>query len=237
MGKFHFLFFIIIMIFGVTSYIGTSSILITVLVVITSFIYFYFIARKIIKDYLMRSKRFHDCYTFINSFIVSLSIKGSLVSAFENEKLAMDKNYLSIYQGISTLHDEEKLDYLKNYFSFDVYNLFLSIVKIYISQGGDIFNLSEYLTSELRRNEDYLITIEGTLKRKAVDFAILWIFTLLMLVILRFSLNEFYIHISNLLFYKLAIGALYLIILISIHILIMKATKVEIRGFKNVHEN
>ena len=128
MGKFHFLFFIIIMIFGVTSYIGTSSILITVLVVITSFIYFYFIARKIIKDYLMRSKRFHDCYTFINSFIVSLSIKGSLVSAFENEKLAMDKNYLSIYQGISTLHDEEKLDYLKNYFSFDVYNLFGNFV-------------------------------------------------------------------------------------------------------------
>lgn len=237
MGKFYFLFMIITLLFGVTSYIATSSILVTTLVTLFTFIYFFFIARKLIATYIVRSKRFHDCYTFINSFIVSLSIKGSLIKAFDNVKLAMDKDYLSVYGGISTLHDEEKLDYLKSYFTFDVYNLFLSIVHIYLSQGGNIFDLSQYLINELRRNENYLITIEGTLKRKVVDFAILWLFTLLILIILRFSLNDFYGRISDLMFFKVAIGVLFLLIIISIHILILKTVKVEIRGFKNVQQN
>ena len=234
MTKFYSLFLVIIVIFTVTCYIGTSSIISSMIVAIFSFIYFFFIAAKRIRKYLKSSSRFHSCYTFINSFIVSLSIKGSLLSAFESVRINMDKEYLSLYEGITTMHDERKLKYLKDYFSFDVYQVFLAVVSIFIEQGGDIFELSHYLTSELRRKEDYLVKCETITRRKVVDFAVLWIFTLVIIVILKYSLNEFYGLITNLFFYQAAIVGLYLLVLVSVHFLIIRSTKVEIRGFNDV---
>ena len=234
MGKFYVLFLIITGIFTAVTYIGTSSYISSVIVLVLSFIYFFFIASRKIKQYLKSSSRFHSCYTFINSFIVSLSIKGSLFSAFESVKINMDKDYLSIYAGISTLHDDKKLKYLKDYFSFDVYQVFLAVVSIFIEQGGDIFELSHYLVSELRRKEDYLVKCESIARRKIVDFSVLWLFTLIIIVILKYSLNEFYGLITNLIYYQIAIVGLFVIVLVSIHLLIMRSVKVEIRGFNDV---
>lgn len=234
MGKFYALFLVISAIFTVVAYLGTSSFVSAGIVFVLSFVYFFFIASKRIKKYMNSSNRFHSCYTFINSFIVSLSIKGSLISSFEAVKINMDKNYLSIYEGIVTLPDERKLHYLKDYFTFDVYRVFLTVVMIFIEQGGDIFELSHYLINELRRKEDYLVKCESVTRRKIVDFSILWLFTLVIIVILKYSLNEFYGLITGLIFYQLAIVGLFILILVSIHILIIKAVKVEIKGFEDV---
>ena len=190
------------------------------------------VANKKLSKYVDLSHRFHSCYTFINSFIVSLSIKGSLIAAFDYVKLSMDKEYNSLIDGLANLK-EERLDYLKKYFPFDIYYLFLSIINIYQEQGGDILALSTYLISESRQHEDYLLSLESIFKRKVVEFASLWIFTLVILIILRFSLNQFYPLISVLLFFQISIAALFLVILLSIHLMINKYVYNELRGFEN----
>lgn len=220
-----------ILISGVT-FISTNNIISTLIVLLISILYFFLIAYKHVKKYIISSHRFHSCYTFINSFLVSLSIKGSLVAAFEYVKLNMDKEYNTIVDGISHLKEDEKLDYLKDYFDFDIYQLFLSVISIYIEQGGDILTLSNYLINEARRSEDYLIKSEGSGKRKIIDFGVLWLFTLVILIILRFALSQFYGLISSLLFYQISIVVLALIILLSIHLLIIRFTNLDIKGFK-----
>lgn len=211
--------------FTVTCYLATESILCSAIVLILSLVYFLFIGYPKLTKYAVTSKRFHSCYTFINSFIVSLSIKGSILSAFDYVKLNMDREYLDIADGLTTLNEEEKLEYLKKYFYFDIYKLFVSIVQIYLTQGGDIFNLSHYLINETRREEEYLTHSEAMCKSRSIDFAVLWIFTILILMILRFSLTQFYGYISKLLFYQLSIVGMYLLIIISIHLLIRKITQ------------
>lgn len=210
--------------FTVTCYLATENILCSAVVLITSLAYFLFIGYPKLKKYAETSKRFHSCYTFINSFIVSLSIKGSIVSAFDYVKLNMDKEYLDIADGLASMNEEEKLEYLKKYFYFDIYKLFVSIVQIFQTQGGDIFSLSHYLINETRREEDYLTHSESMSKSRSIDFAVLWIFTILILMILRFSLTQFYGFISKLLFYQLSIVGMYLLMLVSIHMLIRKIT-------------
>lgn len=233
MGKFNLLFFILILLFTGVCYLSTNDLVCSAIVLISSLLYFFTIARLKISRYLVVSKKYHSCYTFINSFLISLSIKPSLISAFNAVKLNMDRDYISIYNGIVSLNDTEKLNYLKRYYKFDVFNLFLSIVKIFLEQGGDIFDLSRYLSNELRRSEDYLIKAESITRRKVVDFSLLWLFTLVILVVLKFALTQFYSLIANLLFFKITIVALFLVILLSIHILIVKATNIDIRGFKD----
>ena len=146
----------------------------------------------------------------------------------------MDKDYIDIIDGLTTHNEEEKLDYLKRHYDFDIYYLFLSVMKIYIEQGGDILNISYYLIEESRRNEDYLIKCEGISKRKIIEISMLWSFTLLIVLILRFSLNSFYYQITNLLLFQVAIVALFLLLLVSIHLIIMKVGKIEIKGYRNV---
>lgn len=228
------LFIIFSLLFGAVTFVSTNSLLCSGGVILISLLYFLFIAQKILKSYFLKSRRFHSCYTFINSFIISLSIKGSLMSAFDYVKLSMDKEYLSLVDGIASLKDEEKLDYLKSYFDFDIYKLFLSVIDIYINQGGDIFSISHYLILELRRNEDYLLKSESIGKRRIIDFALLWFFSLIILVILRFALSQFYSFITSLMLYKISIVGLFILILVSIHFLIRKYTQVFIRGFENV---
>ena len=234
MNSFDTLFIILALILTSITYVSTSSYLSSGVVLLVTLLYFYLFARNKINLYILRSKRFHSCYTFINSFLVSLSIKGSLIAAFDSVKLNMDKEYLTLYEGILALNDEEKLDYLSRYYSFDIYSLFLSIIRIYQEQGGEIFDLSRYLSTELRRSEDYLIKSESIIKRKIIDFAVLWFFTLLIVIILKYALNQFYDLISNLVFFKISVVALMVIVILSIHVLISKVVKIEIRGFKNV---
>ena len=103
-----------------------------------------------------------------------------------------------------------------------------------MEQGGDILSISYYLTEELRRDEDYLIKCESISKRKVIEFSMLWMFTLLIVLILRFALNSFYLKITNLLLFQVAIGLLFLLIIASIHLFIAKTNKVEVRGYRNV---
>ena len=228
------LFITITISFPTITFIATNNWITSSIVLVMTGLYLFLYAYPKVKKMMERNKRFHSCYTFINSFIIALSVKGSLLSAFDTTNGVMDQDYISVIDGISNLGEEERLDYLKRHYDFDIYMLFLSVIKIYMDQGGDILRISYYLTEELRRDEDYLIKCESISKRKVVEFSMLWVFTLLIVLILRFALNSFYLKITNLLLFNGAIIALFLLVIASVHLFITKMNKVEIRGYRNV---
>ena len=234
MSNIKILFIVLSIVFPLITYVACNNFIAPIIVLVLTALYLFLYAYPYIKKMINRNKRFHSCYSFINTFIISISTKGSLPAAFEASKLVMDKGYIDIIDGLTTHNEEEKLDYLKRHYDFDIYYLFLSVMKIYIEQGGDILNISYYLIEESRRNEDYLIKCEEISKRKIIEISMLWTFTLLIVLILRFSLNSFYYQITNLLLFQISIVALFLLLLASIHLIIMKVGKIEIKGYRNV---
>lgn len=229
------IFFIILTItFPTITYVSTNSWISSSIVLVISALYFFLYAYQKVLKMNKRNKKFHSCYSFINSFIISLGVKGSLLAAFESSKLTMDQDYNKLVEGLSNLNEEERLDYLKKQYDFDIYYLFLSVIRIWVEQGGDIFRLSYYLVEESRRTEDYLIKCESITKRRLAEFSVLWLFTFIILIVLRIALNSFYSLITNYLLFKVAIVLLFLLVIASIHLFIVRSNEIEIRGYQNV---
>ena len=228
------LFIIFTVTFPSITYIVTENFISTGIVLVATGLYLFLYAYPRVNKMIERNRRFHSCYTFINAFIISIATKGSLIAAFEATRLVRDKEYITYIDGLTSYKEEDKLDYLKRYYEFDIYFLFLSVMNIYIEQGGDILIISYYLNEESRRNEDYLIKTEEISKRKIIEFSMLWFFTLLIIIILRFTLNSFYHQITNYLLFQVAIVSLFMLLILSIHLLIMRITNNDIKGYRYV---
>ena len=232
MSKRVMIYISISLVFGIVSFIATNNFIVTIIVMLISLLYFLIIANPLIKKSSILIYRYHECYRFINSFLISLNVKGSLSYAFDNVKPSMTEEYLSIIDGIKEMNDNEKLDYLSRYFTFHVYSLFLNIVSLWEEQGGDILSLSSYLINEARNVEEYLINVQRISRTKIIEFSSLWMFALLILIILRFALSQFFAYITNLVYYPIAIGLFFAFILFSIHILITKSFSYQIKGWQ-----
>lgn len=181
--------------------------------------------------------RFHECYHFINNFIISLSIKKNIAGALETTVNSMPSEFVDQYNSLEKMSDNEKLNYLSTYFTFNVYQLFLQILTVWEEEGGDIIAMSKYLTGEIRNNEEYISKCESLSKRKYFEIGALWILCLAILIFLRFALKDFYNKIKSQLVFIISITALAIFILFSIYLLIKKATDVAIKGDNKNEKN
>lgn len=178
------------------------------------------------------SKRFHECYHFINNFIISLSIKKALASALENTVLSMNEEFVTMFNAIENADDMEKLRYLSGkYFSFHVYRLFIQIIELYEEQGGDVLESSKYLLNQCRYNEEYVSSTTSLATSKYINFAVLWGIALSILVLLRFTLTDFYGYIKSQSMFVISLGVLSLFIAFTIFILIQRATSLDLKGY------
>ena len=209
-------------------FLASSYISISILIFSISMLFFIIIARRLINKGQLKAHRYHECFHFINSFIVSLNTKGSMGAAIES-----DDETKAMLDSIRELNEEEKLSYLTKYFRFDLYRLFVDTVSLWNEQGGDILKMSQYLLNQARLKEEYLLTCESMQKRKTIEFAILWAISLGILSILRFALLQFFERIRNALFYQVSVVVIALFVLFSIYVLIKRITKVEIEGWDN----
>ena len=224
---------IISVILGVTSFVASNNFIIAIVVLVISILYFVFIARPLINKYETKIRRFDECYHFINTFIVSLSIKGSVTSSYESSIQVMPDSFISSIENIETFSQQDKLDHINKYFRFHVFSLFVDLINIYEEQGGNILEMSHYLLEETRLIEEYITTSKNITKKKMVEFAILWILTLGIMVFMRFALSQFFNVIAKQIFYPIGILFICLFCLLSIHVALCKMTKLKIRGWND----
>lgn len=221
------------LIFGVVSYVASNNLVVSIVVAIITLLYFLILIRKRYYLYQKKIDAFHECFHFINNFIISLSIKGSVSSSYESSINMCSEELISINYSIKDMNENEKLLYLKRVFKFNLYQLFVDIVDMWCEEGGDILEMTRHLTNELREQEEYISFAEIENKKRLLEFSILWLFSIVILFILRFALNEFYSTICNQFFYPFAIGGFFLIILLSIELITRKIADVEIKGWNN----
>ena len=227
------IFIVISLLMGIIIYISTEHIILTIAVFLIFLLFSLVFISPMLKNFNKVIFRYHQCYHFINNFIISLSIKKSIAASLENTSLSMDEDFLKMYGKLEDMGAEKRLNYLNgHYFPFHVYRLFLQVLSIYQEQGGDILDMSKYLLEQCRYQEEYVSTSESLAKRKYVEMGILWIISLSILVLLRFALNDFYTSIKSQAFYLIAIGVLSIFVLVSIYFAVYQGTKVDLKGYQ-----
>lgn len=217
-------------IFTFLSYLASNSFIVMGLVFLTSILYMFLIYYRRENKYLLKYYRFASCFHFIDDFIISLSVRKTISGAFESVSNSMDKRFLQEINGLQHLTDKEKLTYLKKFYPFHIYELFINILSIYEEEGGDIFDLSSMLMNEARQEEEILHESHKLGNKKMMEFFTLWAFSLLILVVMRFALFDMYTQMSNSLFFKIMIAALFLFVLLSIEFVSRKAFSIPIKG-------
>ena len=214
-------------------YLTTQNILLALFVFLISIVFFVLVVYRKAKKNQLKIHRYHQCFQFINSFIISLNVKGSMSAAIESGYETTDENTKAIIDSIKELNEEEKIMYLCKYFKFDLYRLFVDTINLWNEEGGDILKMSQYLINQVRLKEQYLITCETIHRQKTTEFIVLWSISLAILAILRFALSTFFDRIRVTIFYQVAVTVIVLFVLVSIYILLLKISKLDLEGWKD----
>lgn len=215
------------------NFIATQNIFSTLFIFLISLVFFVLIVKKQMAKNQLKIHRYHQCYQFINTFIVSLNIKGSMSAAIESSYEVSDEATKEVLDSIKEMNEEEKIGYPCKYFKFDLYRLFVDVVSLWNEEGGDILKMSQYLVNQARLKEQYLITCETIHRQKTIEFVTLWSISLAILAILRFTLSQFFYRISGSLFYQISVVAIILFALFSAYILLLRVSKFELEGWKD----
>ena len=212
-------------------FISTENLISTALIGFISILYFLIYVRKVIKGKDEKVTRFQDCYQFINNFLIALSIKGHVSGALASTLESQNEETIDLVKSIDSNDPMEKVIYLKDYFKFDIYSLFVDLISLYNDEGGDIIQMSRYLLNQIREEEEFIVNVERMSKKAIVEFTILWSFALSILAILKFSLDDFFKHIVANVFYQISVFCILLFALFSVHLAVKKVIDVKLKGW------
>ena len=136
-----------------------------------------------------------------------------------------DEETKTIIDSIKELNEEEKIVYMCKHFKFDLYRLFVDTINLWNEEGGDILKMSQYLINQVRLKEQYLITCETIHRQKTIEFVILWS--------ISFALSQFFERIRQTIVYQAAVVIIIIFVLVSVYILLMRVSKIELEGWKD----
>mgnify|MGYP002625361069 CR=1 FL=1 len=204
------------------SYILTNSIIVTIIVALSFLIYFLFVLTRRFKKYQDSFKLERECYSFINNFIASLNVKGTINAALESVYLTANNDIKNELDGLNEANSEEKIAYLDRHFRTPLYSLFTDLINIYVNEGGDIIKMSQNLIEQVQNREDYLLYLQSLNRSKAVEFTILYSFVIVILFALRYSLNSYFVIIASSLFFKIGVSVIFAFMLLSIEFFTQK---------------
>ena len=233
MSLYYLISSIVSLLLGIVTFFGTNSLLYSLITSLIGLIYFMFLGSIYMKRFFKIVSRYHECYSFINTFIVSLSIKQSVKYSLETTMDNMSESFKKSNAGLIELNDEEKLNQLNQYFKFHIYGLFTKLISLWIEQGGNILEMSTNLVNQARLIETYISESLRLAKKYIFEYAILWVFALAIIVILRFALANFFSSIIKQPFYPLAILGVIILFLLTTHIALLRLSHLEIRGWED----
>ncbi|MCX5775675.1 MAG: hypothetical protein NTV44_04880 [Firmicutes bacterium] len=221
------LYSIIAVMIGAIAWAGTDSWFISGIISAIIFAYLFFYVDKILSSHRIHIKKRHECYQFINSFIIAISVKKTVGAALETITDQFGGALKEELQSVEHLDSLDTLTYLNKYFSLPLYDLFLKIINLYLEQGRDILLMSELLIYEARRMEENINVLDVMGKRKALNFSILWIMTAIIILFCRFGIRAFYLQMLNSpLFLSILVG-FFLFALLSFHLMLRQYVEIS----------
>lgn len=158
-----------------------------------------------------KSERRGEAYRFVNSFVISLSVNGSLEESFQSASLFLSPSLKEVTAHLSNLDIIEKIRYLQRFFEESFYEMFCSMVEIWRQQGGDVLNLMQPLLREVSETEESERIADKSRARAFGQFLLLWVMSAFVLVAVRLGLSSFYASLSTSLAFQLVSVAYFVI--------------------------
>ena len=214
-------------------YFATSNIFVGIGVLVLCVVFYFVLIYKKLSTHNSNTRKLHECYLFINNFLITLSIKGSLNAAFDATRTSISDEYSEYLASIEEMNPQEKLIYLNKYFPYHIFQIFIDVVLLWQEEGGDILDMSAHITNEMREIKEYVTYCQSVSRRKSLEIGTLWFFSLAIVVALRLTLNDFYSGLLKQPLFVAAVVGLAVLVLFSIYLLVMRITNLEVR--RNYH--
>ncbi len=230
------IYLIVSLIFGGVCYLLSNNLIYALIVFSIGMLMFVVMIEQLVAKHLKKMKKDQDVYRFINSFVISLSASKSLEISFENALLDLDEEEKRIVETVNDRGMEERLEYLNNYFKSDIYRVFLSIIRLYQEEGGEILDIAGPLLRECTALEEERIVRNKNATTALVQFSSLWLMSLLVMGVLRFGLSAFYDSLIHNTLFIMLIMFYFLIAYGSFVIFSLGVTKEKI-DFKGIVKN
>ena len=192
MSKRILLYFFILILTGGLYYFVTENLIFSIISVIIGAITLFLICERIINKFFIKDKKIQECTSFINNFIITLSINKSILTTYEVCKESFSKTLIEQDKLINNLQVEEKIHYLNKYFNCSIYEVFLKLLDQYIYNGGDILKLSQILLFDVHQLSEEVLNHKSLIVKKLIEFISLWILTFIILIIMKFSLANYF---------------------------------------------
>lgn len=195
------------------AYYCSNNIIITISVFIVLIGYFIFLEYRLKKQILPKIIKNNDLNIFLHDFLLSYldhsEIKFSLKKANVNVSNALKEELriLDEYSGFAILSN------LESYFSSSLYSLFLlTIQNKNENHNSNIKFILEENASKIKKKED-----KHRHNQKALwEFTVLWLVSFIVLMILRISLNNYFVKLQSSFFYLVGISIYFLVFFLSL---------------------
>lgn len=215
---------------GLASYYLTNNLyfLMVTLVIFAA----YFTLYEVFFKYKERRNLKHnrDLTTFIHDFFLAYSINFSLEKAITAGQERVSPSLKEAVKMLDEFKSMDKLDRLSDYFTSSLYQLFLKTIDLCEHHTEDRDKSISFLLEE---NNRYVLNqkiLQKSIWRSLTEFSLLWIVSFLVLIIIRFAVNNYFNKIINTWIYLLGIGLYFAFFLFSIHIF-MQATLGRIKQY------
>ena len=120
MKKIDITFIIAMLILALSGFLVTNLFYIPIIILAIYLAYYFLYMRKRIFRYLDRVETIHACYNFINSFIISMSVKDSYDEAYLNGLRFAPKSMLEETNEIENMTIIERIKFLRQYFNLGI---------------------------------------------------------------------------------------------------------------------
>lgn len=189
--------------------------LITFIVFLGYFVFFELHFKRKERKQYSRNK---DLNIFIHDFFIDYSVKPNLTNAINSASQNVSNHLKEEIKLLEEFSPSEKLDHLSKYFSSSLYQLFIKTIYLCEDRHDDVMKTAGFLLEE---NEQAILSqkkMNRNLWRSLCEFSLLWAVSFIILIMIRFAINNYFIVISQTWFYQLGVGCYFLFFLISIHL-------------------
>ena len=218
---------------GFLCYFSTNNIIYSAVILVIFVADYFLLMRKKVIHYFDLIERVHTSYHFINSFVITLSVKESLEDAYENGIRINNARLNAETKELTEMAVIDRIKYLKDYFKLSIYKMFLNVLDLYQDQGGNILSMADNLLRECTRTEKTLSDTLSIGYKHLTEFIILWLMSFAILLFMKFSISEFYLMMLNNQFVVPLIFVYFLICIGSLNLFINSFTDLTIKEEAN----
>lgn len=229
MKKLDIIFVILGIFLGILCYFSTNNLIFSIVIFVVLVADYFVLMRKKFTHYFSLIERVHTSYHFINSFVISLSVKDSFEEAYQNGIRINNARLNAETKELNEMVVLDRVKYLKSYFNLSIYNVFLNVLDLYQDQGGNILNMADNLLRECTRSEKTLSDTLSIGYKHLAEFLILWLMSFAILLFMRFSIKEFYLMMLNNPFVAPLIFVFFVICIGSINLFVNAYTNLTIK--------